>query len=453
MTAATDDPVNPDLWPCGLVVMDGFGQIQQTNATLRRWLGMEEAAPNRSLRFVDILSRAGRIYFETHLRPLLVMTGHFSEVSIELECPDGTRFGVFLNGRATLSDGRMISAHFCVFQNEQRQSFERELVAKRRESDEFRSLVRSSPHAIVSVDMNLIIRAWNPAAEKLFGHTKAEAIGERFDLLLIPPDELKTVADDLNRVASGETLRSEAVRRHKDGHLLHVEKSIAAINDLAQEYSGLVAVYSDISARKAAEAQVQTLLHEVNHRSKNLLSVVQVVARQTGRLHEGADFISMFNKRLASLTSNQDILIRSHGENVDLETLARAQFAHLTDPTESRVTISGPAVELNEKVSQAIGMAIFELVTNAAKYGALSQEAGAVTLSWEVTNGPNPTIEITWVEIDGPPVTAPTRKGFGSQVSGPILESITSGRTTRDYAEGGFSWTLSAPFGHLTQSK
>ncbi|TYB85080.1 hypothetical protein [Oceaniovalibus sp. ACAM 378] len=115
---------------------------------------MDAAGQGESVRFADILSRAGRIYFETHLRPLLLMQGYFSEISIELERPDGTRVAVYMNGSATLSDGRMVNAHFSMFQNEHRQAFEHELVAKRRVSEAFKVLVGSSPYAIMSVSMD-----------------------------------------------------------------------------------------------------------------------------------------------------------------------------------------------------------------------------------------------------------------------------------------------------------
>jgi len=436
--------INPDNWPCGLVVIDEAGQIHHINATLKRWLSVEGDLP--SLRFIDILSRASRIYFETHLRPLLLINGEFSEVSIDLERRDGTRVSVFINGSATLADGQMVEAHFSMFQNEQRHAFERELVAKRRENDEFKSLVRSSPHAIVSVDASSIIQAWNPAAEQLFGFSETEAIGQRFDRLLVPPQDLTAVADDLKSIAAGNTIRSETERLHKDGRRIHVERSVATIRNDMQEFSGFVATYSDISERKASEARIGTLIEEIHHRSKNLLSIVQVIARQTGHRYEGDEFISVFSKRLASLTLNQEILIRNQSTSVDLEALARGQFEHLFDPSDPRVTISGPEVQLNEAVSQAVGMAIFELVTNAAKYGALSQEEGTVILSWTITEGPASRLEISWIESGGPLVVEPTRKGFGYQVTGPILDNITSGQTCRDYASTGFRWSFSAPY-------
>ncbi|WP_323036301.1 PAS domain S-box protein [Pararhodobacter sp.] len=449
MSGAPGLAADADLWPCGLAVLDGVRRIQQVNATLRDWLGLENDAPE-TLRFVDILSRAGRIYFETHLRPLLLMEGQFQEISMDLERRDGTRFGVFLNGRATFVDGQMVSAHICLFQNQQRHAFELELVARRRESDEYKSLVRSSPYAIVSVNSDRQILAWNPAAERLFGFTEAEALGERFDQLVIPPEDVDSVPGDLRRVAAGEIIRSEAERLHKTGTRLQVERSIAAVHDKSQGYSGFVVVYSDISARKATEAQIQTLLREINHRSKNLLSVVQVIAQQTGRLYQGDEFLAGFNKRLASLSSNQDVLIRSRGKDIDLETLARAQVAHLLDPNDAQISLGGPPVQLQESVSQAIGMAFFELATNAAKYGALSQDCGKVTLTWQITHGPDPALEISWLETDGPPVAPPRREGFGYQVTGPILEGTTSGETRHDYAPDGFRWTLRAPLDQVT---
>lgn len=453
MNTGPGDQVDPDLWPCGLVVIDGSGKICQTNVTLRRWLGHENTAPYEKLRFADLLSRASRIYFETHLRPLLLMTGHFAEVSIELQRRDGTHLGAFLNGRADLSDGRMTSAHLCVFQNEQRQTFERELVARRRESEEFRSLVQSSPYAIVSVNSKLRIHAWNAAAEMLFGYSEAEAIGAKFDQLVVPPEESQLVADDLRRATAGEIVRREAERLRKDGSRIHVEKSLAAINDKTQEHSGFVIVYSDITARKASEMRIATLLHELNHRSKNLLSVVQIIARQTARRYDGSDFLAVFTDRLASLTSNQDLLIRSERDTVDLERLARAQFAHLIDADDARVTIGGPQITLNADVSQEIGMALFELVTNAAKYGALSRSSGAVKLCWTITEGPSPEIEMTWVESGGPAVTPPVRTGFGTQVTGHVLEGVAMGRTSREFAPEGFRWTLRAPYERLTPSE
>lgn len=443
-------PSDLDLWPGGLLVMDGDGMITKTNATLRAWLGHDGSVQVSGTRFVDLLTRASRIFFETHLRPILVVEGVFSEVSLELERPDGSRFGVYINARAERPEGQLSQAYFCIYKNEQRQSFERELVERRRESDEFRILVESSPHAIVSSDRSLRIHAWNPAAAQLFGYSKEEVLGQRFDHLLIPDDERDELEKGVADVIAGEVMRSETLRLHKSGQKIHVERSFAAIRDENQTHAGFVTIYSDISERKKAEEKIQTLLHEINHRSKNLLTIVEVIARQTGRRYAGDEFLPVFSNRLRSLASNQDILLSSGSTHVDLETLARAQFTHLVEALSTQATLSGPPVHLNESVSQAVGMAIFELVTNAAKYGALSQESGKVDLTWEITGGENPDLKMCWLESNGPAVTPPTRTGFGSQVTGLLLESTTSGETRHDFATDGLRWSFTAPMENLT---
>ncbi|PLS22629.1 sensor histidine kinase [Neptunicoccus cionae] len=439
-----------DLWPGGLLVIDSGGLITKTNATLRDWLKQDDNNPDTSTRLVDILTPASRIFFETHLRPILVFEGEFSEVSLELVRRDGSRFGVYVNGRAVRPDGQMTEAYFCIFKNEQRQSFERELVQRRRESDEFRILVESSPHAIVSSDKSFKIHAWNPAAEQLFGYSKEEVLGRRFDHLLVPPEELDELKTKVPDVIAGEVLRSESVRLHRDGRALHVERSFAAIRDENQSHTGFVTMYSDIAQRKESEDRIKTLLHEINHRSKNLLTIVEVIARQTARRYQGDAFLATFSNRLRSLASNQDILLNSGSIHVDLDALARAQLTHLVDVSDAQVNIAGPTVHLNESVSQAVGMAIFELVTNAAKYGALSQESGKVDLTWEITGDDTPTLKICWLESGGPAVSPPTRTGFGSQVTGLLLESTTSGETHHDFAAEGLRWSFSAPMDQMT---
>ena len=432
-------------WPCGLMIADQSDHIVEINATMRHWLGLADEVPVGSLQLSNILPRAARIYLETHLRPLLIRQGSFSEVSLEFLCSDGTRFGAYVNAVTDTVDHQPMQIRFAILRNDVRQSFEQELVARRREGEVFTSLVRSSPHAITRVDDTLIIRSWNPAAEDLFGYTHEEAIGQRFDNLLIPSDLMEEVSVNLARVRAGDVLREETIRRHKSGQLIAVEKSIAATRSATDEFDGFVAIYSDITARKASEAQVQTLMREINHRSKNLLSVVQVIAQQTGRRHEGEEFRKLFSQRLASLAANQDSLIDGHRTDHDLGRLVSAQFAHLAQDDCLAFSMSGPALTLNEAAAQAIGMAIFELVTNAVKYGALSVETGTVSLTWSITKELNPLFEMIWQEQGGPDVSPPSGMGFGSRVTGPILESVVSGTVERTYRTEGLYWRLTAP--------
>ena len=102
----------------------------------------------------------------------------------------------------------------------------------------------------------------------------------------------------------------------------------------------------DISARKAQEEQVHLLMHEVNHRAKNMLSLVQAIARQTAA-REPEDFIGCFTERIQALAANQDLLIRNEWQGVDVDDLARAQLAHFADLVGSRIAVDGPKLRLN----------------------------------------------------------------------------------------------------------
>lgn len=435
-------------WPCGLIELGGDGRITAMNARMRAWLGLD-AVP-RDMTLQDLLPRGVRIYYETHLRPLLMVAGKVEEISIHFQRPDGGRFGTFINAVADVADGQVIRVRIAVFRHDARTSFEEELIARRREIDVFKALVVSSPLAIILVDDQMVIRSWNPAAQYLFGHAAEATVGQPIDTVLLSPDTREPFAASLARAMAGEIVREETTRIHREGHRIPVEASKAAVHDELGQVTGAVITYTDISDRKAAEAEARNLVLELNHRAKNMLSIVQVIARRTAQLHDGAAFHVALTQRVASLISNQDSLIHNDGRSADLAQLARAQFSHLIPQDAPALTIEGPDVLLKREAAQAIGMALFELATNAVKYGALSNSSGRVTLRWTVDSGANPTLTMIWQEDGGPAVVPPKRRGFGSQVTGPILESVTGGQTTRQFDTEGFRWTYAAPIGRLS---
>ena len=208
-------------------------------------------------------------------------------------------------------------------------------------------------------------------------------------------------------------------------------------------------LFHDITERKTHEDRVNTLLHEVNHRAKNVLSLVDVIARRTAAA--GTDgFIDRFSERIKALATNQDILVSSNWEEIPLDSLVRSQLAHFEDILDHRILIDGPSVALTSGAAEKLGMALNELATNAGKYGALSNEWGEVHISWRTDGNPGAEFSMAWEEIGGPATAQPQKTGFGSLVSGELLEAALYGQVEARYPETGLQWQLTCPIASVT---
>jgi PAS domain S-box-containing protein len=202
-----------------------------------------------------------------------------------------------------------------------------------------------------------------------------------------------------------------------------------------------VCVAQDVTERKAHEEQVHLVMHEVNHRAKNMLSLVQAIARQTAA-GEPEDFVGRFSKRIHALAANQDLLVRNEWQGIDVEDLVRAQLAHFSDLVGSRIAVHGPQLRLDAAAAQAVGLALHELATNAGKYGALSTDAGRVDLRWRLDGD---VFAMSWTERNGPPVRRPERRGFGSTVVDSMAKRTVGGEVQLVYAPSGLMWCLTCP--------
>ena len=203
-------------------------------------------------------------------------------------------------------------------------------------------------------------------------------------------------------------------------------------------------VYLDITDLKQAEEQKQILMAEVNHRGKNLLAVVQAIAHHTARHADPVTFAMSLSDRIGALAANQDLLIKNDWHGIEASDLVRAQLSHFKDLIGLRILIEGPSARLTATAAQALSMALYELATNAAKYGALSNRGGCVRISWSIVDMEQPIFAIQWVEEGGPKVLTPTRMGFGQMVIGPMAESAVDGQVEIEFLDTGFSWKLSA---------
>lgn len=201
---------------------------------------------------------------------------------------------------------------------------------------------------------------------------------------------------------------------------------------------------TDITELRDAERRIELLLMEVNHRSKNLLTVVQSLARRTAAASPDT-FVERLEQRIAGLAANQDVLVHRNWSAVPLRELVEAQLSYLAD-TSRQVTMEGPDVVVLPSAAEAVSMAIHELATNAEKYGALSVPEGRVTVKWDIAGGGDDALfTLRWEERGGPPARMPDRRGFGSR----IIEEVPRGKLRAEveieYPVEGCRFTLRCP--------
>jgi PAS domain S-box-containing protein len=248
-------------------------------------------------------------------------------------------------------------------------------------------------------------------------------------------------------------LRHEYRIRRQDGAVRWVEgNGLAHFEGSGRErrlvsFGGTV---QDITERKEREEKEHLLMREINHRAKNMLSVVDSIAHQTAA-RSPEDFVERFSERIQALSANQDLLVRNEWQGVDVEDLVRAQLAHFADLVDSRIGVRGPKLRLNPASAQAIGLALHELATNAGKYGALSTDRGRVDVGWGMTDGGM--FMMSWNEREGPLVTAPRRRGFGTTVMEAMSGRSVGGTVDLDYAPSGVAWRLTCPAANVLESR
>ena len=317
------------------------------------------------------------------------------------------------------------------------------------------AIVASSIDAIVSLDFNDRVLTWNLGAESLFGYAPPEILGAHADLL-VPPHLRDERADVMRRLANGEAIEYRTLRLRKDGQLLNVWIRGAPVRGTGGALVGGSLIIRDVTAQQQHEEHVRFLMRELTHRSKNLLAVIQAMARQTlSHLTTPEDFVERFSERLSGLAGSHDLLSSDDWSGASLVQLIRSQLQHYCDLFESRILLEGPDLFLRPEAAQNIGIALHELSTNAAKFGALSVPEGTVTVRWSFSTNEQGErrLNLSWEERGGPPVAAPDHKGFGHMVMDRITGAALGGRSTVQFAPDGVTWRLDVPASGVTRVK
>ena len=373
---------------------------------------------------------------------LCASTGVAAHVEDEIFfCKDGTPVPVTYDGHPIVIDGRLEGA-ICTFVDVTERRREHRLLQEA--ENRYRLLFTSLEAGFCIIDVLFDDRGQaqdyrfvevNPAFARQTG--LEDSVGKTVRQLA--PDHEQSWMDLYGRVAL-------------TGVPVEVEHEAKALNRWFQVHAfktndaiphRVAVLFSDITDRKQAELRATMLAEELQHRVKNTLAMVQAIVRQTLR-GSGADpeALAAIEARLAALGKSHDMLTRGGWSGSDIRTLVSVAVLPHSDPASNRFVVDGPEVVLSAQVSMSLSLLLHELATNAVKYGALSVPQGVVEVEWKLvardgSEPPETGFELTWTERDGPRVTQPRQRGFGSKLIEKVLASAFGGTATLEFREAG----------------
>jgi PAS domain S-box-containing protein len=273
--------------------------------------------------------------------------------------------------------------------------------------------------AVFSISEDGRITDWNAGAEKIFDYSRDEIVGQSGAVIFTPEDRVAGIPEQEMRTAITEgCANDERWHLRRNGEKFFASGTMRPLRDESGKYFGFVKVARDITERQRYEEHQKMLLNELTHRVKNTLATVQSIAMQTMQTAKtmGA-FQDAFESRLETLAKTHNLLLQNPSQVATLGDLAISELSHYAADDDTRYTIAGDDVPLQSSHAVPIGMMFHELATNAAKYGALSVSGGRVAVSWTVGRDEDArSLRIEWVEMDGPTVARPSRRGFGSRL-------------------------------------
>jgi PAS domain S-box-containing protein len=294
---------------------------------------------------------------------------------------------------------------------------------------------------------NPIIYA-NDAFLKLTGYDRDELLAQSFNFLLAHPSD-RHVLEEIETAFAGKEDCADIRYRRKNGHTFCATIFVNPVKDKSGKiYEHFISLV-DTTRHELARDHAAMLIDELNHRVKNTLATVQSIVVQAVRNSSDPTIVrESIETRIAALSRSHDLLGREKWEGAGLRALVRESLAPftVTEGRAERFTIEGEKVRLSPKAALALGIALNELATNAVKYGAFSNEAGTISIKWDLEQRPNGRwLRLHWREKDGPIVNPPTRKGFGSRVIEQGLAHELGGKAELDYRPGGIVCIIDVP--------
>jgi PAS domain S-box-containing protein len=438
------EPAGPDAVMCrailesatdhAILTLDAAGRVTSWNPGARNLLGWSEA---------EALGMDGRLIFTPEdcerLAPETEMALALAEGRAEDERwhqrKDGSRFwgsGLMVPLRGTPAPGFL---KIMRDRTDQRRA-ERDLQAAHLQISE---ILESVTDAFYAVDRDFRLTYANRRALELWGKHPDEALG-------------RTLLEVLPAAADSASYAAQLVvaRERQPAHLEAFSPVLGrwiGVSIYPAEGGGLSVYFRDISERKEAEERQALLVQELAHRVKNTLAVIQSMARQTGgRASTVPEFLGAFEGRLHALASAHELLTESGWHRTSLASLAKAALAAHDEPAGGRVRMDLTAVRLKPAAAQNLVLALHELATNAAKYGALSTPAGTVTLEGYIEGD---ALMLAWRETGGPATTPPEELGFGTMLLDRVVTHQHGGKVDLDWRPEGLACTLRLPLDEI----
>jgi PAS domain S-box-containing protein len=289
----------------------------------------------------------------------------------------------------------------------------------------------------------------NEAMSRILGWPADELVTKSFQEITYW-DDLAVELPQLDRLSDGKVDSYSVDKRtlRKDGTIVWIRRTVSCVRKSDESIDYFVSVVEDISAQKYAEEQIHLLMREARHRVKNILGIVLAIAHQTAT--RDPSWFAIFTERIRALAATQDLLTRSEWRGTDVDDLVRAQLAHLAELFGCRIAVRGPKLHLNAAATQAVGLALHELATNAGKYGALSTDAGRIEVTWRLDDD---AFAMSWTESGGPSVRPPERQGFGTTVIEAMVKRTLGGEVQLAYPPSGLAWRLTCSAGDALEKR
>ncbi len=289
----------------------------------------------------------------------------------------------------------------------------------------------------------------NDSFLSLTGYERDEVLGHSFNFLMAQGADPRALALVAAAFDGSDDHSSEVRYRRKDGSEFWAALFISPIRDGSGDVVKHFASFIDLTRNKEEQAQSRMLIDELNHRVKNTLTTVQSIVEQALRYESDPAVIrESIESRLFALSRSHDLLTREKWESAGLHDVVDAALEPfgVANGRSERFKVTGKNVRFPPKAALALGIAFNELATNAVKYGAFSGDTGCVRVEWTIEAAPEgKRLILTWREENGPPVTPPSRKGFGSRVIERGLALELDGTTHLDFRPDGVVCTIDIP--------